>query len=122
MQRAFRAREGDAQCCTLVVAHRLATVREAAQILVVDRGALVERGTHEELVRSGRLYARMAALQQVGAGSSSGGRLGIPPPHASRVTETSSASTGCPFGCFRSCLCPPSSGVSEAIVLIAPEI
>ena len=92
MQRAFRAREGDAQCCTLVVAHRLATVREAAQILVVDRGALVERGTHEELVRSGRLYARMAALQQVGAGSSSGGRLGIPPPHASRVTETSSAS------------------------------
>lgn len=79
MQRAFRAREGDAQCCTLVVAHRLATVREAAQILVVDRGALVERGTHEELVRSGRLYARMAALQQVGAGSSSGGRLGMLP-------------------------------------------
>ena len=79
VQRAFRAREGDGECCTLVVAHRLATVREAAQILVVDRGALVERGTHEQLVRSGGLYARMAALQQVGAGSSSGGGIGIPP-------------------------------------------
>ena len=73
VQRAFRAREGDGQCCTLVVAHRLATVRDAAQILVVDRGVLVERGTHEQLVSSGRLYARMAALQQVGTGSSSDG-------------------------------------------------
>jgi len=73
VQRAFRAREGDGQCCTLVVAHRLATVRDAAQILVVDRGVLVERGTHEQLVGSGRLYARMAALQQVGTGSTSDG-------------------------------------------------
>ena len=83
VQRAFRAREGDGQCCTLVVAHRLATVRDAAQILVVDRGVLVERGTHEQLVSSGRLYARMAALQQVGTGSTSVTAADSPPTRSS---------------------------------------
>ena len=66
VQRAFSARDGDGRCCTIVVAHRLATVRAAAQIVVLERGGVVERGSHAELVNAGGLYARMAALQQVG--------------------------------------------------------
>jgi len=48
---------------TLVVAHRLATVRQANRILVIDRGRVVTSGTHDSLVREGGLYARLAALQ-----------------------------------------------------------
>jgi ATP-binding cassette subfamily B protein len=48
---------------TLVVAHRLATVRQADRILVLDAGRVVTSGTHEALVREGGLYARLAALQ-----------------------------------------------------------
>ncbi len=42
---------------TLVIAHRLSTIRHADQILVFDRGAVVERGTHDELVAKGGVYA-----------------------------------------------------------------
>ncbi|HEY0570697.1 MAG TPA: ABC transporter transmembrane domain-containing protein [Enterovirga sp.] len=48
---------------TLVIAHRLATVRQADRILVFDHGRVVEEGTHERLVQRGGLYARLAALQ-----------------------------------------------------------
>lgn len=48
---------------TLVIAHRLSTVRRADQIIVMDRGRVVERGTHEELLRVGGVYARLYALQ-----------------------------------------------------------
>jgi ATP-binding cassette, subfamily B, bacterial len=48
---------------TLIIAHRLATVQKADVIWVMDKGALVEQGTHEELVAKGGLYARLAALQ-----------------------------------------------------------
>ena len=48
---------------TLVIAHRLATVQQADRILVLDNGALVEQGTHTELVARGGVYARLAALQ-----------------------------------------------------------
>ncbi|HEV7873686.1 MAG TPA: ABC transporter transmembrane domain-containing protein [Enterovirga sp.] len=48
---------------TLVIAHRLATVRQADRILVFDHGRAVEEGTHERLVQRGGLYARLAALQ-----------------------------------------------------------
>ena len=49
---------------TLVIAHRLSTVVHADQIIVMDRGRIVERGTHAELLRVGGLFAQMWALQQ----------------------------------------------------------
>lgn len=45
----------------LVVAHRLSTVRNADRILVVERGCIVETGTHEQLVQQGGIYRRMLA-------------------------------------------------------------
>jgi ATP-binding cassette, subfamily B, bacterial len=44
---------------SLVIAHRLSTVRYADQILVVDAGRIVERGRHEELIDAGGLYAEL---------------------------------------------------------------
>ncbi|WP_299196765.1 ABC transporter transmembrane domain-containing protein [uncultured Erythrobacter sp.] len=48
---------------TLVIAHRLATVRAADRIIVLDGGEVVEQGTHAELSAAGGLYARLATLQ-----------------------------------------------------------
>ncbi|MHA6332183.1 ABC transporter transmembrane domain-containing protein [Qipengyuania sp. CAU 1752] len=48
---------------TLVIAHRLATVRAADRIVVMEDGQIVEQGTHRELSRAGGLYARLAQLQ-----------------------------------------------------------
>ena len=53
---------------TLVIAHRLSTIADAHSIIVMDRGRIVERGAHAELLALGGHYARMWELQQEGDG------------------------------------------------------
>jgi ATP-binding cassette subfamily B protein len=48
---------------TLVIAHRLATVRNADRILLLDGGRLVAEGSHRDLIKKSPLYAKLAKLQ-----------------------------------------------------------
>jgi ATP-binding cassette subfamily B protein len=57
---------------TIAIAHRMSTIRDADQILVLDSGLIVERGTHDELVELGGRYSALlsgAALADAEAGS-----------------------------------------------------
>jgi subfamily B ATP-binding cassette protein MsbA len=49
---------------TLVVAHRLSTIKNADQILVLESGTIVESGTHEQLIQQGRRYAYLVGIQE----------------------------------------------------------
>lgn len=49
---------------TLIIAHRLSTITHAHQILVMEEGAIIERGTHEALIKLGQRYAEMWRVQQ----------------------------------------------------------
>ena len=56
---------------TLVIAHRLATIVNADQIIVMDQGQIIDSGTHQQLLANGGLYARLAAMQ-FGVGTTAG--------------------------------------------------
>ncbi|WP_101048113.1 ABCB family ABC transporter ATP-binding protein/permease [Macromonas nakdongensis] len=73
---------------TLVIAHRLSTVVDAHEIIVLEHGTVVERGRHAELLAAGGRYAQMWALQQSG-GDSSG---------AADVSPAPAAPSGGPHG------------------------
>jgi ATP-binding cassette subfamily B protein len=48
---------------TIVIAHRLSTVKQADKIIVLENGRIIETGTHADLIERSGLYARLAKLQ-----------------------------------------------------------
>jgi len=74
---------------SLVIAHRLSTIREADQILVIDAGQIAERGTHEQLLEAGGLYAELYRTQFARHAPTSGDPgVGLRPPRPHRGPHT----------------------------------
>ena len=51
------------KCTRIVIAHRLSTIRNCDEIIVMDKGKIVERGTHEELYAKGGMYAELVTSE-----------------------------------------------------------
>ncbi|MEH1831161.1 MAG: ABC transporter ATP-binding protein [Nostoc sp.] len=64
IQLAMRAIQGT--CTTIIIAHRLSTVREADKIVVLEQGKIVEVGSHDQLLRHEGIYRRLHSLQETG--------------------------------------------------------
>jgi subfamily B ATP-binding cassette protein MsbA len=80
----------------IVIAHRLSTVRDAAVIYVLDKGELVEHGSHEELLAQGGTYARLHAMQfaeEASAGDSAHGEAAADEAGADAASATRPAKT-----------------------------
>ena len=50
---------------SIVIAHRLSTIRHADEIIVLQKGEIAERGTHDELLAKGGMYKRLIDMQEV---------------------------------------------------------
>jgi ABC-type multidrug transport system fused ATPase/permease subunit len=63
-ERRIRSRLAETKrCTTIIIAHRLATVRDADVILVLSNGSIIQRGTHSQLIEQPGLYRRLWDLQ-----------------------------------------------------------
>jgi ABC-type multidrug transport system fused ATPase/permease subunit len=82
LQEALHALKGEVSM--VIIAHRLSTLREADQILVLARGRVQERGTHDALIARGGLYRRLWELQRMEAG---GARVEVPVPALQETTQ-----------------------------------
>lgn len=65
IQQALERQTGARDRTIISVAHRLSTIQHADEIIVVDKGRIVERGTHEALFQAGGLYTKLCKMQQV---------------------------------------------------------
>ncbi|MDE6440600.1 MAG: ATP-binding cassette domain-containing protein, partial [Bacteroidales bacterium] len=65
IQQALERQTGARERTIISVAHRLSTIQHADEIIVMDKGRIVERGTHEALLQAGGLYTRLCKMQQV---------------------------------------------------------
>jgi ATP-binding cassette subfamily B protein len=64
-------------CATIFISHRLSTLLHADEIIFIDKGRIVERGTHESLIAEGGRYAELHKLQNLSVGKSEQSSLNL---------------------------------------------